>query len=151
MENIGPYSTTREETLVTPEQFFQLPGEASGISPIRRLMFALLESAWESIAHFLALYAAKKDRPRHKRDADAAVSWLEGEIAPADPAVGLVSFEECCTLCYLEPSVVRDFFRQSARRAVVAAPHAYGDFVNIARVRRKLALRAKTGYNKETP
>lgn len=150
MENIGPYSTTREEILVTPEQFFQLPGEASGISPIRRLMFALLESAWESIAHFLALYAAKTNRPRHKRDADAAASWLEGETTPSDPAVGLVSFEECCTLCHLEPSIVRDFFRQSARRAVVAAPHAYEDFVDIASVRRKLALKTKPRYSKET-
>jgi hypothetical protein len=151
MENVGPYSTIREEISVTPEQFFQLPGEAAGISPVRRLMFALLESAWESIAHFLALYAAKKHRPRHKRDADAAVSWIEGETTPFDSAVGLVSFEDCCTLCRLEPSVVRDFFRQSARDTVVADPQTYGDFVDIAQVRRKLALRAKTRYNKETP
>lgn len=140
MENVGPYSTIREETSVIPEQFFQLPGEAAGISPVRRLMFALLESAWESIAHFLVLYAAKKDRPRHKRDADAAVSWIEGETDPFDPAVGLISFENCCTLCHLEPSIIRRFFRQNAQRVVVADPEAYGDFVNLANVKERLDL-----------
>ena len=140
MENVGPYSTIREEASVIPEQFFQLPGEAAGISPVRRLMFALLESAWESIAHFLVLYAAKKDRPRHKRDADAAVSWIEGETDPFDPAVGLISFENCCTLCHLEPSIIRRFFRQNAQRVVVADPEAYGDFVNLANVKERLDL-----------
>ena len=108
MENVGPYSTIREEASVIPEQFFQLSGEAAGIS--------------------------------HKRDADAAVSWIEGETDPFDPAVGLISFENCCTLCHLEPSIIRRFFRQNAQRVVVADPEAYGDFVNLANVKERLDL-----------
>ena len=144
MSDVGLYSTVREEASVTPEQYFQLPGEAAGISPIRRLMFALLESAQESINHFLALYALKKNKPRHKRDADAAVAWIEGAVTPFDPSVGLISFENCCALCLLEPWVVREVFRKNAQQIVVGDPQAYGDFVNLPSVRRRLDSRSKT-------